>query len=86
MIELVYILSAAVSVACALLLLRAYLRTRVRLLFWSVLAFTGLAVNDVLVWVDVRILPSQIDLSAWRLIPAVVGVALLCYGLITESA
>lgn len=86
MIELVYILSAAVSVACALLLLRAYLRTRVRLLFWSVLAFAGLAVNDVLVWVDVRILPSQIDLSAWRLIPAVVGVALLCYGLITESA
>lgn len=86
MIEFVYILSAAVSVACALLLLRAYLRTRVRLLFWSVLAFAGLAVNDVLVWVDVRILPSQIDLSAWRLIPAVVGVALLCYGLITESA
>ncbi len=86
MINFVYVLAFLTSTACAVLLLRAYLRARGRLLFWTFLGFTGLAANALLMWIDVRVLPPQIDLSVWRLVPAVVGLACLCYGLIWETA
>ena len=37
----VYVLCALTSLACAVLLLRAYLRRKVRLLLWSGLGFVG---------------------------------------------
>jgi hypothetical protein len=82
--EIIYAVCALTSSACAWLLLRAYARSRVRLLFWSGLAFVGLALNNILLYVDILILPAT-DLSAWRLIPAAVGLALLCYGLVWEA-
>jgi hypothetical protein len=85
MAEFVYTVAALTSAACAWLLLRAYARTRVRLLLWSGLAFVGLALNNVLLYVDLLLLPAT-DLSAWRLIPSVAGLGLLCYGLIWEAA
>jgi hypothetical protein len=83
MAELVYFLCAATSVACAVLLARGYSRTRARLLLWSALCFGFLALNNVLLVVDLVILPD-IDLSLWRLWSAVIGVGLLVYGLIWE--
>jgi hypothetical protein len=85
MAEFVYTVASLTSAACAWLLLRAYARTRVRLLLWSGLAFVGLALNNVLLYVDLLLLPAT-DLSAWRLIPSVAGLGLLCYGLIWEAA
>jgi hypothetical protein len=84
MAEAVYLLCAATSSLCAVLLLRAYARTDTRLLLWSGLCFTGLALNNTVLVVDLIVVPD-IDLSTWRLVPAVVGVALLLYGLIWES-
>ena len=84
MSNFVYILSTLTSAACALLLLRSYARSKSRLLFWSGLAFVGLTGNNALVWVDLRMLPA-VDLSIWRMIPALAGLAALCYGLIWES-
>lgn len=84
MAEAVYLLCAVTSSLCALLLLRAYARTGTRLLMWSGLCFLGLALNNALLVVDLIIVPD-IDLSTWRLVPAVLGVALLLYGLIWES-
>lgn len=84
MATLVYALCALTSVACAVLLLRGYLANRVRLLLWSGLCFAGLAVNNVFLLVDKRVVPD-IDLSLWRTIPALVGVALLLYGLVWET-
>ena len=84
MAEAVYLLCAVTSSLCALLLLRAYVRTGTRLLMWSGLCFLGLALNNALLVVDLIIVPD-IDLSTWRLVPAVLGVALLLYGLIWES-
>jgi hypothetical protein len=81
---IVYGLCALTSVACAALLLRGYLGTRVRLLLWSGLCFAGLALNNILLFVDLSVVP-EIDLSAWRTLPAVVGVALLLYGLVWET-
>ena len=83
MIQLVYVLCALTSLACAVLLLRGYFRTRVRLLLWSGLCFVGLALNNALLVVDENTLVT--DLSNLRTLPALAGVALLVYGLIWDS-
>lgn len=82
--NLVYILCAATSAICALLLYRGYRSSRARLLFWSCLCFVGLALNNVLLIIDVRVVPLT-DLSTWRLVPAVLGIGALLYGLIWET-
>ena len=81
--SIVYILCALTSVACAVLLLRGYARSRVRMLLWSGLCFAGLALNNILLFIDVRVVDA--DLSLWRSIPAVAGVFVLLYGLVWES-
>ena len=80
----VYILCAVTSIACAMLLLRGYTRSRVRLLLWSSLCFMGLALNNVILSIDVLVLPG-VDLSAWRNPPALAGLSLLLYGLIWDT-
>jgi multidrug transporter EmrE-like cation transporter len=82
---IVYILCALTSGVCAALLLRRYSEQRLRLLLWSGLCFVGLALNNVMLIIDVRVIPD-VDLSVIRTIPAVVGIALLVYGLVWESA
>lgn len=80
---LVYILCAATSGFCAVLLLRGYAKSRARLLFWSGLCFTGLALNNLLLVVDVHV--PAVDLSFWRTVPALAGISLLVYGLVWET-
>jgi hypothetical protein len=84
MATLVYALCALTSLACAVLLLRGYLSTRARLLLWSGLCFAGLAANNIILLVDKHMVPS-IDLSLWRSLPALAGVAILLYGLVWET-
>ena len=84
MAEAVYLLCAVTSVACAVLLLRAYLRTRTRLLLWSGLCFAGLALNNVVLVVDLIVVPDT-DLSTWRLVPAAAGMVLLVYGPVWDA-
>jgi hypothetical protein len=81
---IVYGLCALTSIACAVLLARGYLASRARLLLWSALCFTGLALNNILLFIDLRIIP-QLDLSVWRTIPAVIGIAVLIYGLVWDA-
>lgn len=80
----IYALCALTSGLCAVLLLRGYAETRARLLLWSGLCFIGLALNNMLLIVDLRILPD-VDLSLWRQLPAIAGVGLLLYGLVWET-
>lgn len=84
MATVVYALCALTSLACAVLLLRGYLRSHARLLLWSGLCFAGLAANNVLLLIDKRVVPTM-DLSLWRSLPALVGVAVLLYGLVWET-
>ena len=79
------VLCALTSILCAALLIRGYRDSRVRLLFWSAWCFVGLALNNILLILDVRVLPD-VNLEIWRTVPAVIGVALLVYGLVWESA
>ena len=81
---IVYVLCALTSVACAFLLLRSYARTGLRLSLWSGLCFVGLALNNILLVIDLRVLPAT-DLSMLRTLPAVVGMLLLIFGLIWET-
>jgi len=82
--KVVYLLCAITAVACTWLLLRAYLRTRARLLLWSALCFGGLAANNVLLVLDRLVLTTQ-DLSTWRLGIAIASILLLVTGLILEG-
>lgn len=84
--EIVYLLCMATSLLCAVLLFRGYRRSGTRLLMWSSICFACLCLNNILLFVDVIVLTSAIDLSVWRLLPALLGIALLCYGLIEEEA
>ena len=85
MAEITYVLCAATSVLCAVLLLRGYLRSRSRLLMWSTLCFIGLAINNILLFVDLVILPDSIDLRIVRSGSALVSLILMVAGLIWEA-
>lgn len=80
----VYILSALTFTACAILLLRGYLRMKQRLLLWSSLCFFGLATSNLLLFLDLVMLPN-VNLYIWRLATAAVAMVLLLYGLIWEG-
>ena len=82
--NVVYILCTATSALCAILLYRGYRNSRARLLFWSALCFVGLALNNILLIVDLQVVP-ELDLTTWRMVPALAGVAVLLYGLIWET-
>jgi hypothetical protein len=84
MTEAVYVLCAVTSVACALLLLRGFRTTRTRLLFWSSLCFAGLAVHNLLLLIDLFVVPD-VDLSLWRNAVALASMTMLIFGLVRES-
>jgi hypothetical protein len=84
MASLVYALGFAVTLICAVLLLRAYLRVRSRLLFWSGLCFVGLTLSNALLVVDLLFVPD-VNLYVWRLAAAAAGMVVLVFGLVWES-
>ncbi|HUQ02178.1 MAG TPA: DUF5985 family protein [Kofleriaceae bacterium] len=85
MAELIYVLCAVTSTLCAVLLTRSYFRTRTRMLLWSALGFVGLAVNNILLFVDLAVIGPHIDLSIPRTVTALVGMVLIVVGLIWED-
>jgi hypothetical protein len=84
MASLVYVFGTLVTLLCSCLLLRAYLRVRLRLLLWSAICFAGLTIANALVFVDLVLVPD-VDLYIWRLAVAAAAMAVLLYGLIWES-
>lgn len=78
-----YSLSAITSVLCAILLLRGYFSTKVRLLLWSGLCFVAFFVDNVLLFGAARApIETATILSE---VPALVGIAVLVFGLIWET-
>lgn len=78
-----YILGALTTSLCATLLLLAHARAPQRLLLFSGLCFAGLALSNILVFVDLVIVPET-DLYVLRLGTSIVAMGLLLYGLIWE--
>lgn len=77
----IYLLCALTALACAVLLLRGYLKNRAPLLLWSGLCFLGLTLNNVLVVADLVVYPT-VDLRLARALAGLVSMLLLLYGLI----
>jgi hypothetical protein len=84
MAEVIYVMCALTSTLCAALLGRAYLQTRSAMLLWSLAGFIGLAMNNILLFVDLVMVPEA-DLSIARTGTALAGVGLLVAGLIWED-
>jgi hypothetical protein len=82
--SVIYLLCLLTSIACALLLIRSYRRTKVRLLLWSATCFGFLALNNLLVVLDIIVLPVYPDLSEVRLVTSAAGVLILLCGFIWE--
>lgn len=83
--DVVYVLCALTSLACAVLLLRSWLRTRSsRLPLWSALCFVGLFLNNALLAADKILFPS-LDMTMVTKLPALVGLAVFLFGLIWED-
>jgi hypothetical protein len=81
----VYILCALTSLAAAVMLLRGYARSRVRLLMWAGLCFAGLVANNVVLYVDLVHLPDH-DLLLWRNAAALAAMGCMIVGLVWDEA
>ncbi len=80
----IYVLCAATCLVCAVLLLRGYRRSGVRLLLWSGLCFLFMMLENVVGYVDVAVIP-EISLLGWRKVPGLLAISVLLFGLIWES-
>ena len=80
----VYLLCFVTSGVCALLLGRSYRQTRARLLLWSALCFVALALNNLVVVVDMVLLPDR-DLRLLRHAFSVAGILMLLWGFIWDQ-
>lgn len=81
---IVYLLCALTSIACMVLLGSDWRRTGARLLLWSAICFVGFAINNLLLFIDLVLLPG-IDLSLPRALANFAGVAALATALVWES-
>jgi hypothetical protein len=83
--QVIYMLCAVTSLVAAGMLLRQYFRRRTPLLLWSSVGFVGLAINNVLVWVDLVVF-TDVDLSLIRGAAGAIAMLVLVYGLIWEAS
>ena len=81
----IYIACALTCAGCAWLLLRGYLASHTHLLLWASLCFLALTLDNIVLFIDMVVVPTRIDLFYFRIIPATLGMILLLFGLIWES-
>lgn len=84
MAEIVYALCGVTSALCFLLLVRAFRRSRSRLLLWSAVAFFCFTLSNILLFLDKIVFP-QVDLMLLRTIINFIGVTVLLARLIRDS-
>lgn len=84
MAELTYLLCALTSIFCAVLLIRNYRYTRLRLALLASICFVGLALDNILVFVDLVMVPS-VDLRLPRQLLALGAILVLVVGLVLEE-
>jgi len=80
----VYLLGVLVTLSCGVLLTRAYRNVGKRLLLWSAVCFYGLALSNLIVFLDLVVF-RDVDLYRWRLVSAAIAMLILLYGLIWEG-
>ena len=85
MAAIIYSLCALLSLAIAGLLWRSYLRRRTRVVYWSALCFSGLALNNAMLVLDRLVLLGS-DWTTERQLVALLSLGVLIYGLVYEEA
>lgn len=80
---IVYFLCFATSTACTWLLGRGFQRTRARILLWSALCFSLLAINNLALVIDLVLLPDM-DLRLARALIALAAVGVLLFGFVWD--
>jgi len=80
---IVYLLCFISGALCAYLLFVAFARQKRQLFLWSAICFSLLALNNLLVFLDIIILPN-INLLPYRLFASLAAVIVLLYGFIWE--
>ena len=80
----VYLLCFGTSSSCVILLARSYKLSGARLLLWTAFCFAGLAIGNLLLFVDLVLVPT-IDLFPARQLVHLASIAVLLYGFIWET-
>lgn len=80
---IVYVLCFLTSLVCAWMLGRSYLRSGTRLLLWSAICFGFLALNNLVLVIDLVVWPD-LDLRLPRLLLALAAVVSLVWGFVWE--
>ena len=80
----VYGLCLLASLLCAGLLIRAWTKARTRLLLWTAISFGFLALNNLLLVVDLVLLPTQVELWWPRQLALVAAIGVLVYAFVWE--
>jgi hypothetical protein len=83
--SVLFLLAIVTSLACMVLLFRGYMRSGLRILMWSALCFVCLSINNILLYIELVLLPTNMDLRMFRYGSALVGMLFLIYGFIRES-
>jgi len=84
--QLVYALCGLTSIACAVLLLKAYRGSRTPLLLWTGLCFALLALSNIVLFIDLVLTPRDVDLSLYRNSLTAAAHLVLLLGLISRKA
>jgi len=82
---IVYVLCFLTSAACAWMLGRSYFRSGTQLLLWSAVCFLFLAVNNLLLVLDLVVWPDDVDLRIPRLLLSLAAVLSLIWGFVWEA-
>lgn len=85
MVLAIFVLSFLTSLLCGGLLLRGYRASGHRLLLWAGLCFVALGVENLVLILDMYVIPNW-DLKLVRLALPLGGVAVLLYGLLWEAS
>jgi hypothetical protein len=79
----VYLLCFLGSSLCAYLLVSGFRRSNEKLLLWSAICFCLLAFNNLLVFLDIIVLPD-LNLTILRSLSSLAAVSVLIYGFVWE--
>jgi hypothetical protein len=80
----IYVLCMAASAVCAVLLAQAYVRTRSRLLLWTAVSFSLMALNNLFLVLDMLVF-QKVDLWPLRAITFHAALLVLLYGFVWEA-
>jgi hypothetical protein len=84
MAELIYGLCTILSLAIAVMLWRQHRRSPSRMIYWTALCFTGLALSNLVLVVDKLVFPD-LDLRVLRHSISLLSIGLLLFGLVYED-